>query len=57
MRTHVLTLEEKRKIQEYLRKDGKRDASVRQLVTRGRKYLPQIEHDIELLHKLLTRYG
>jgi hypothetical protein len=57
MRTHVLTIKERRKIQEYLKKDGERDPSVRQLAARGKRNLPQIEQDLELLHLFLKRYG
>ena len=56
MITTVLTPKERRRIQAYLDADGEKISPIRQLVTRARRYLPNIKDDIALLEKLLSTY-
>jgi hypothetical protein len=54
--TRILTNRERREIRDYLRTDGKRDSTIRSLVSRARSWKPQIEADMELLEALVARY-
>jgi hypothetical protein len=47
---------ERKKIKSYLKANGKRDSMIRSLVSRARKYKPQIQSDIRLLDELVMRY-
>mgnify|MGYP001072359084 CR=1 FL=1 len=56
MFTRILTQSERRAIEKYLKRNGEKEAAVRELVYRARKHLPQIRADLELLEKLLKTY-
>jgi ribosomal protein S24E len=56
MFTRILTESERKAIGKYLRKDGEKEAAVREIVYRSRKHLPQIEKDLALLRELLEAY-
>ena len=56
MFTRILTQAERKAIEKYLRKDGEKEAAVREVVYRSRKHLPQIRADLDLLEKLLAAY-
>ncbi|HKM51750.1 MAG TPA: hypothetical protein VJZ75_11285 [Candidatus Bathyarchaeia archaeon] len=56
MFTRILTTTERKRIQSYLREDGKKSTPIRQLVTRSKQYLPAIEQDLILIKKLLDHY-
>lgn len=56
MFTRILTGKERRRIRAYLDSDGERTSAVRQLVTRGRQFIPSIEDDLALLKHLLEKY-
>jgi hypothetical protein len=52
----IFTAEERAAIKRYLAKDGKKEQKIRTVVYLSRKYLPIIEGDLVLLHKLLAAY-
>jgi hypothetical protein len=54
--TRILTEDERKKIKSYLRTDGKRDATIRKIVSRARRYRGQIMLDFRLLEELVGRY-
>jgi predicted RNA-binding protein YlqC (UPF0109 family) len=56
MFTRILTAKERKRIQAYLGRDGERITAVRQLVSRAKRNLPQINQDIDLLQKLISTY-
>jgi len=56
MFTRILTSLERRRIEAYLKADGKKDTAVRVLTTRARHHLPQIKEDLELLERLVKVY-
>ncbi len=56
MHPRILSPLEERQIRAYLKANGEKNLNVRVLVTRGRKYLPQIEKDAALVKELLARY-
>jgi len=47
---------EERQIKTYLKQDGEKSMSVRVLVTRARRFLPQVEKDLALVKELLGSY-
>jgi hypothetical protein len=57
MHPRILTKTERKRIQAYLREDGKKITPIRQLVTRSKQFLPAIEQDLALIRKLLDHYG
>ena len=57
MFTRVLTAKERERIQAYLARDGEKTTAIRQLVCRARRYMPEIKADVELLERLMARYG
>jgi hypothetical protein len=57
MFTRILTALERKKIKSYLKQDGEKDAHIRVLATYGRRNLPVIKSDLELLDKFLTTYA
>jgi hypothetical protein len=56
MFSRILTDLERRQAKAYLRQDGERTLNIQVLVARGRKYLPQIKTDLDLLEKLVETY-
>jgi hypothetical protein len=56
MFSRLLTDLERRQAKTYLKQDGERSLNIQVLVARGRKYLPQIRTDLDLLEKLLEAY-
>ena len=56
MFSRILTDVERKKIKSYLKGNGKRDSMIRSLVSRARKYNPQIQSDVKLLDELVMRY-
>jgi len=56
MFTRILTESERKAIAKYLRKDGEKEAAVREIVYRSKKHLPQIEKDLALVKELLGSY-
>ena len=56
MFSRILTDVERKKIKSYLKLNGKRDSMIRSLVSRARKYKPQIQNDVKLLDELVMRY-
>jgi len=56
MFSRILTDVERKKIKSYLKLNGKRDSMIRSLVSRARKYKPQIQNDVKLLDELVIRY-
>jgi len=56
MFTRLLTDLERRRIKAYIKADGERDSSIRQLIARYNKHLPQIKVDLELLRQLASTY-
>jgi hypothetical protein len=55
--TRILTDLERRQAKAYLKQDGARTLNIQVLVARGRKYMPLIRSDLELLEKLLEAYA
>ena len=53
----ILTELERTSLKKYLKKDGEREAVIRALATRARRYLPMIRSDLELLERLVQIYG
>lgn len=56
MFSRLLTDLERRQAKAYLKQDGERTLNIQVLVTRARKYMPQIRSDLELLEKVLAVY-
>lgn len=56
MRPRILSPLEERQIRAYLKANGEKNMNVRVLVTRVRKYLPQIEKDLALIKELKQTY-
>jgi hypothetical protein len=56
MFTRILTDLERRRINNYLRQDGEKEAPIRKIANRARDHLPKIKADLELLEKLLQTY-
>jgi len=56
MFTRVLTDLERRQSKDFLKHNGARTPSVQVIVSRARKYLPNIKADIELLERLVQAY-
>jgi hypothetical protein len=56
MFTRILTDLERRRINSYLRQDGKKEAPIRKIANRARSHLPKIRADLELLDRLLAKY-
>jgi len=56
MFTRLLTDLERKRIKAYVKADGERASSIRQLVARCNKHLPQIKADLELLERLTRTY-
>jgi hypothetical protein len=54
--TRILTENERKSIQKYLRYDGRKEVTVRKVVYGARKHLPTIKADLELLEKLIGTY-
>jgi len=56
MHPRILSPLEERQIKTYLKQDGEKSMSVRVLVTRARRFLPQVEKDLALVKELLGSY-
>ena len=58
IRMHVRLLSnlEEKQIRSYLKQDGEKNLNMRVLASRGKKALPQIRSDLDLLEKLLATY-
>jgi len=56
MFSRILTKEERKLIEKWLRTDGEKEMHIRVVATRARKFMPQIEDDFVLVRKLLERY-
>ena len=56
MFTRILTAKERKRVQNYLKADGEKEAPIRQLVTRAKEHLPRIEEDMAMLRQLLDHY-
>ena len=56
MFTRILTELERKQAKAYLKQDGEKTLNIRVLAIRARKFLPQIEQDIELLKQLAQSY-
>ena len=56
MHPRILSPLEERQIKTYLKQDGERNMNVRVLVTRARRFSPQIEKDLALVKELLGSY-
>ena len=56
MNPKILTDLECKKIKAYLKDDGEKDVYIRQLVFRGKRFLPHIKQDLELLERLVQVY-
>lgn len=56
MRPRILSPLEERQIRAFLKANGEKNLNVRVLVTRVRKYLPQIDKDLALVKELLGSY-
>jgi hypothetical protein len=56
MNPKILTELERKKIRAYLKADGEKDVYIRQLIFRGKRYLPQIRADLDLLERLVQVY-
>jgi len=56
MFTRLLTDLERKRLRAYLKANGERSSVVRALASRARRYLPQIEEDLQLLRSLLEAY-
>jgi hypothetical protein len=54
--TRVLTDLERRQAKDFLRHNGAKTPNVQVLVCRARKYLPNINTDVELLERLIQAY-
>ena len=57
MYTRILTELERRRVNRYLRQDGKKEAAIRKIANRSRNNLPKIKEDLELLDRLLEAYS
>ena len=54
----ILSPLEEQQIKEFLKQhDGNKNLSMRVLISRAKKNLPQIRRDLELLEKLLVKYN
>ena len=56
MFTRVLTTLERRQAKDFLKHNGAKTPSVQVIVSRARKYLPNIKADVELLERLTETY-
>jgi len=56
MYTRILTANERKRAQAYLKANGKKSTPIRQLVTRSKEHLPRIEEDLRLLKEVLDHY-
>jgi hypothetical protein len=56
MFTRVLTDLERRQVKDFLKHDGKRTPAMQVIVSRARKYLPNIDGDVELLERAIQIY-
>jgi hypothetical protein len=56
MFSRILTNEERKLIEKWLKADGEKQMHIRVVATRARKFLPQIEADLALVRRLLDRY-
>jgi hypothetical protein len=56
MNPKILTDLERRKIRAYLKADGEKDVYIRQVIFRGKRCLPRIKEDLELLERLVQVY-
>jgi 23S rRNA maturation-related 3'-5' exoribonuclease YhaM len=56
MFTRILTDLERRRVNNYLRQDGEKEAPIRKIANRARNHLPKIKGDLELLERLLATY-
>lgn len=52
----ILTDLERRHLKKYLANDGEREAVIRALAMRARRYLPIIKADLEMLERLVQVY-
>jgi hypothetical protein len=56
MFTRVLTDLERRQARDFLKYNGAKTPNLQVLVSRARKYLPNIDADIQLLERLIQAY-
>lgn len=52
----ILTDLERKRLKKYLAADGEREAVIRALAMRARKYVPTIKQDLAMLEELLVKY-
>jgi hypothetical protein len=56
MFTRVLTDLERRQVKDFLKHNGKRTPAMQVIVSRARKYLPNINADVGLLERAIQAY-
>jgi hypothetical protein len=56
MFTRVLTDLERRQAKDFLKHNGTKTPNLQVLVSRARKYLPNIDADVEMLKRLIQAY-
>jgi hypothetical protein len=56
MFTRVLTDLERRQAKDFLKHNGAKTPNVQVIVSRARKYLPNVDADVELLERLIQAY-
>ena len=56
MHPRILSSLEEKQIRSYLKHDDEKNLNMCVLASRGRKHLPQMHADLELLEKLLETY-
>ena len=56
MFSRILTRDERRLIEKWLKSDGEKEMHIRVVAARARKFMPQIEEDLVLMRRLLEHY-
>jgi len=56
MFTRVLTHLERQQVKAFLRYNGTKTPAIQVIVSRGRKYMPNIKAEIELLERVIQMY-
>lgn len=56
MFSRILTRDERRLIERWLKADGTKEMHIRVVATRARKFMPQVETDLALMKKFLSKY-
>ena len=56
MHPRILSNLEEKQIRAYLKQDGQKEAPVRNIASRAKKFMPAIRSDLALLEKLLATY-